>query len=84
MDRVDSLIAELQSRHRNDDARFLREVRPLVVSVLDPAIPAHARTGLLELLAETFERDAQIRRDSERSRAAVRRYLDALRRWLRG
>ena len=70
MDRIDSLLLELSSRHRNDDARFLTAVRPMVVTILDPATPEAARVPLLELLAETFERDVQVRRDTARAQAA--------------
>ena len=37
-----------------------------------PDTPAAARVRLLELLAETFERDARVRRDGERARSAWR------------
>ena len=61
MERVDSLISELSVRHQNADPRFLAAVRPLVASILDPATPEASRVPLLELLAETFERDVAIR-----------------------
>lgn len=69
MTRVDSLLAELQSRHRNDDPRFLAAVRPMAERILDPQTPDHARVPLLEMLAETFERDVQVRRDLAKARA---------------
>jgi hypothetical protein len=56
MERVDSLLSELSQRHHNQDPRFLAAVRPMVVTIPDPATPEHARVPLLELLAETFER----------------------------
>jgi hypothetical protein len=82
MERVDSLLQELASRHRNDDPRFLAAVRPMVVTILDPATPEHARVPLLELLAETFERDVQVRRDLGRARASWDSFFASLRKLL--
>ena len=84
MDRADRLIAELSARHRNADPRVLAAVRPMVVDILDPRTPELARVTLLELLAETFERDVQIRADCERARAAWQAFFDRLRRLLGG
>ena len=84
MDRVDSLIHELSHRHRNLDERFLTAVRPMVARILDVATPEHARVPLLEMLAETFERDVQIRRDIAAARAAWDEFFARLRRLLRG
>lgn len=63
MTRVDSLLLELSNRHRNHDPRFLAAVRPMVERIIDPATPEQARVPLLEMLAETFERDVQVRSD---------------------
>lgn len=82
MERVDSLLQELASRHRNDDPRFLAAVRPMVVTILDPATPEQARVPLLELLAETFERDVQVRRDLGRARASWDGFFASLRKLL--
>jgi hypothetical protein len=82
MERVDSLLRELSSRHRNHDPRFLAAVRPMVASILDPATPEGVRVPLLELLAETFERDVQIRRDTERAGAAWAAFFANLKRML--
>jgi hypothetical protein len=84
MERVDSLLQELSSRHRNDDPRFLAAVRPLAVAILDPGTPEAARVPLLERLAETFERDVCIRRDTARARAAWAQWFESLRRLLGG
>ena len=78
MDRVDSLLQELSSRHRNHDPRFLAAVRPLVVSILDGGTPEPCRINLLEQLAETFERDVQVRTDCARSLAGLAGWLAAL------
>jgi hypothetical protein len=83
MERVDSLLQELAARHRNHDPAFLTAVRPLVATIVDKATPALARRGLLELLAETFERDRQIRTDCERTRASWAAFVDAILRLLR-
>lgn len=75
MTRADSLLNELSLRHRNRDARFLAAVRPLVERIVDPSLPEPARVSLLELLAETFERDTQVRRDLGRLREAWDRLI---------
>jgi hypothetical protein len=82
MHRLDALLAELAARHGNQDPRFLAAVRPLAERILDPALPAGARVSLLEKLAETFERDAQVRRDMARLRADLAQWFADLKRLL--
>ena len=84
MTRTDALIAELSRRHSNTDPRFLAEVRPLVERILDPQIEEAARVRLLELLAETFERDARMREDFRRARAGFDAFFAHLRSLLDG
>ena len=84
MDRVDTLIAELSSRHSNQDPRFLAAVRPVVVKILDDKTPEDARVPLLEMLAETFERDVQSRTSCDAARAACSDWMEAIKRLLRG
>ncbi|MCU0862295.1 MAG: hypothetical protein MUC36_00760 [Planctomycetes bacterium] len=83
MERIDSLLDELSSRHRNHDPRFLAAVRPMAASILDPALTDGQRVSLLELLAETFERDGQVRRDCVRAQAAWQQFFVAIHRLLR-
>ena len=82
MERVDSLLSELSQRHRNQDPRFLAAVRPMVANILDPATPDHARVPLLELLAETFERDVQVRRDIGKALEGWKGFFASLRKLL--
>jgi hypothetical protein len=82
MERVDSLLQELSSRHHNRDPRFLAAVRPLVVNILDARTPDHSRVALLELLAETFERDRQVRDDCASAKAAWQELFANLKRLL--
>jgi hypothetical protein len=82
MTRVDALIAELSARHQNRDPRFLAAVRPLVERLLDPATPEPARVPLLELLAETFERDVAVRANCAAAQDALQRAVANLRRLL--
>jgi hypothetical protein len=70
MTRVDAILAELSARHRNHDPRFLALVRPMVAQIVDPGMPEGERVRLLELVAETFERDVQVRRDCAAAKAA--------------
>lgn len=80
MDRADSLLLELQHRHRNHDPRFLAAVRPMVDRILDPGMPIAARVPLLELLAETFQRDAEIRSDTAASLRGLAEWVQAMQR----
>lgn len=82
MERVDSLLSELSQRHQNQDPRFLLAVRPMVAAILDPATPEQARVPLLELLAETFERDVQVRRDLDKALEGWNRFFASLRKLL--
>lgn len=84
MTRVDSLLLELQSRHRNHDPRFLAAVRPMVERILDPTMPEASRVPLLELLAETFERDVQVRKDMATARAGWAAFFAKLKALLQG
>lgn len=79
MERIDSLLLELSTRHRNHDPRFLTAVRPMVATILDPGTPEAARVPLLELLAETFERDVQVRRDIANAHTAWGEFFARLR-----
>ncbi|MBI4878649.1 MAG: hypothetical protein HY812_03185 [Planctomycetes bacterium] len=68
--RVDGLLAELASRYSLTE-RFLAELRPTLVTILaDEQLSAH-RTHLLEQVAETCQRDQELRR----AFAALRRSL---------
>ncbi len=84
MTRAESLIRELTARSGNDDVAFLGAVRPLVEKILDAATPEAARVPLLELLAETFERDVQVRRDLAVARRGWIELLQRLRARLEG
>lgn len=82
MPRVESLLLELQARHRNQDPRFLEAVRPMAERILDPTLSDAARVQLLELLAETFERDVQIRAATAASLVALRAWVANMKRLL--
>jgi hypothetical protein len=82
--RIEALLTELQARHGNRDPQFLAAVRPMVARILEPATPPAARVPLLELLAETFERDQQVRRDLAVAREQWQRFFAQLRDLLGG
>jgi len=84
MDRVDTLITELSSRHHNTDEKFLTAVRPIVEKILDDKTPEEARVPLLEMLAETFERDVNIRTNGEAAQLAWKQFTEVLLRLLKG
>jgi hypothetical protein len=84
MDRVDTLIAELSCRYQNTNSKFLTAVRPIVVKILDAKTPEDARVPLLEMLAETFERDVTVRADCESARVAWAQFTELSMRLLKG
>lgn len=84
MTRVDSLLQELSARHANHDPRFLQAVRPMVERILDPGLAEGTRTSLLEMLAETFERDVEVRRDCAAAREHLAAFFAQLMKLLRG
>jgi hypothetical protein len=84
MTRVDSLLQELSARHGNRDPRFLAAVRPMVERILAPGLADEARTSLLEMLAETCERDVAVRRDCAAAREHLAAFFAQLLRLLRG
>ena len=82
MTRTDALITELSRRHDNAHPEFLAAVRPLVDRILEPGISDSARIELMEMLAETFERDVAIRRDLQRAQQGFDAFFAELRRIL--
>lgn len=84
MTRVEALLQELSARHRNADPKFLAAVRPLAERILDPATPEPSRVPLLELLAETFERDARNRASLAAAQEHWAQFFARLRRLLGG
>ena len=55
-----------------------------MASILDPATPKASRVPLLELLAETFERDVAIRDNCDAARRSFEAWIEAIKRLLRG
>jgi hypothetical protein len=84
MTRTDAILAELSRRHDHHHPGFLAAVRPLVDRILEPGLAEPARRHLMELLAETFERDVQVRRDIASAQAASRDFFELLRRLVGG
>jgi hypothetical protein len=82
MSRVDALLQELQTHHRNGHPGFLAAVRPLAIAIFDDRTPDHARGALLERLAETFERDRRVRDDFAETQSEWRRFIAELKRYL--
>ncbi|MCA8976269.1 MAG: hypothetical protein KDC98_16230 [Planctomycetes bacterium] len=81
---MDAILSELSSRHQNTDVRFLTAVRPMVERILDDGTPEAARVPLLEMLAETFERDVCMRRDLAIVREGFAAFFEDLKRRLGG
>lgn len=82
MSRVDSLIAELRARHGNEEL-FFQRLRPLLEKILDPGTPEESRHSLLELAAETCERQQQVKTNGEAARVALQGYVENLNRTLK-
>lgn len=77
MSRVDSLIAELRARHGNEEL-FFDHLRPLVVKIFDPATPEESRNSLLELVAETCERNHEDKVNFAAAQKAWQDHMDHL------
>lgn len=82
MTRVDAILLELQQRHRNADPAFLAAIRPIVERIFDAGTPEPARVPLLEMLAETFERDRDNRANLASAKENFARFFADLRRLL--
>lgn len=76
--RVEKILAELQSRYDLQDD-FLAKLRPMVSTVLSDEIDDEQRTGLLEMVAETCERDLRLRKGSVALKSALQSLVDTLR-----
>ena len=83
MTRVERILAELRARHGNDD-RFTERLRPMLERIVDPELSEESQLGLLELVAETCERNTQIRSDGQAALAAWKSYVESLLCLLRG
>lgn len=75
--RADRLLAELRQRYDLDPA-FVAKLRPSVIAIFSPEIPEERRTELLELLAETCERNVRIREGNVKLKEALQRLLATL------
>ena len=72
--RVDGLLGELKSRH-GTEAQFMERLRPMVENILGEDTPDHMRSELLELLAETCDRQVKIQRDGVKMREAFQSFF---------
>lgn len=75
--RVDSLLAELTARH-GLSADYAARLRPLVERLLEPGIPEATRPALMELLAETCERQRRIEESGKQMKQAVQEFFAEL------
>ncbi|MCC6672557.1 MAG: hypothetical protein IT458_15945 [Planctomycetes bacterium] len=76
-DRVSSILAELGARHGSDQA-FLESLRPTVAKIVDPTLPDEVRVHLMELLADTCERERLIRQNTEQVQAHWQEFFSRL------
>lgn len=77
-ERVDGLLAELQARHKTQP-EFMEQLRPLLERILDDDTPEDCRPRLLELVAETCERQTRIAQATEALRAAFEEMFELMR-----
>ncbi len=78
-DRSDRLLSELKQRY-GLSKRFVDKVRPVVGQILDLEIPEGKRTELLELLAESCQRDSLIRKSTAEATLGWQRFMAELER----
>ncbi len=83
MTRVDRILTELRARHGSDEC-FEARLRPMLERIVDPAMSEECQVGLLEIVAETCERNTQIRRDGKAALEAWDSYVKSLLRLLSG
>jgi len=76
--RPDRILDELTARYDLQE-RFLEKLRPMVEKIFSEDIRDSDRTMLLEMLAETCERDRQLREGSEALRQAFVQLIATLR-----
>lgn len=62
--RLDRLLAELKARYELSDS-FLDRLRPQVETILSDEVAEGHRVGLLEKVAETCQRDHQLRTSAQ-------------------
>ena len=63
-ERVEGLLAELQARHKTEP-EFMERLRPELECILSEDTPEDSRIRLLELVAETCDRQTQIARSCD-------------------
>ncbi len=63
-ERVEGLLAELQARHKTEP-EFMEKLRPELERILSDDTSEDSRIRLLELVAETCERQTQISRSCD-------------------
>lgn len=76
-DRTTRILAELTERY-DLQADFVQKVRPMVDTIFSDDIKDEDRTALLEVLAETCERDLRMRKGSAALREALTGLVDTL------
>lgn len=64
VERVDSLLEELAEWHRNEP-EFVAQLRPMIARIFDSGTPEEFRPRLLEMVAETCDRQVAIKRNGE-------------------
>ncbi|PIE22354.1 MAG: hypothetical protein CSA62_12650 [Planctomycetota bacterium] len=75
--RCDRLLGELQIRYGLKQP-FLARVRPIAENILTMDLPEGKRTELLEMLAETCQRDYSIRCATAAAQEAWQGFMDDL------
>ncbi|MEZ5987558.1 MAG: hypothetical protein R3F30_00225 [Planctomycetota bacterium] len=79
--RTEKLLAELAGRY-DLRSRFVAKLRPIARQILHGKLDEERRIQLLELLAETCDRDLRIRREANKAQEAVEQFFDRLRQML--
>jgi hypothetical protein len=75
--RTTRLLDELTLRYKLED-RFLDKVKPIAENILALDMPEGRRTELLEMLAETCQRDLTIREATSAAREAWQSFMEDL------
>lgn len=76
-DRIEHLLSELTQRYELTD-EFAGKLRPMIATIFSDEIRDEDRTQLLEMVAETCERDLRMRRGSVKLKECLQTLMSTL------
>lgn len=77
MEWLNKLLKELETRYKVGE-EFSKQVKPIAEKILSPDIPDSKRQELLTLLAETYERQAEVTKNLKIAKEAFEKFFKDL------